>query len=87
MSQLLIVTLTLLLLLLLLLHCDCVITQAAIMLPESAECPQTKSKMKIGGPIWTDPTHDEQWVLALLRRIVRNCPNIIAHLYLRHVCL
>jgi hypothetical protein len=26
--------------------------------------------MKIGGPIWTDPIHDEQWVLALLRRVV-----------------
>jgi tRNA G26 N,N-dimethylase Trm1 len=57
------------------------------MLPDSAECPLTKSKMKIGGPIWTDPIHDEQWVLALLRRIVSNCAHDISyHQYGMLVC-
>eukprot|EP00611_Tribonema_gayanum_P013748 TRINITY_DN2495_c0_g1_i1.p1 TRINITY_DN2495_c0_g1~~TRINITY_DN2495_c0_g1_i1.p1 ORF type:complete len:556 (-),score=237.59 TRINITY_DN2495_c0_g1_i1:337-2004(-) len=43
----------------------------AVMIPEAAVCPQTGGHMKLGGPLWTAPIHDEQWVLALLARIER----------------
>ena len=35
-------------------------------------CPQTGKRFKVGGPIWSAPIHDMQWVVPLLERVERN---------------
>lgn len=35
-------------------------------------CPQTGKRFKIGGPIWSPPMHDTEWVSLLLDRVQQN---------------
>jgi len=39
------------------------------------ECPETGGKLRMGGPFWSDPVHDMEWVDEALKRITSKAPG------------
>ena len=35
----------------------------------SEKCPETGSNFTMGGPFWSQPLHDQEWVAGLLEQI------------------
>lgn len=43
------------------------------------QCPDTGSNFQMGGPFWTEPLHDPEWVAGLLEQVQRDKDSLPAH--------